>query len=100
MTSPKEVAPPGSRWSENDNAVNASISRLALAIEANSNIFVGMTARYRRVATLLPAATEIVGALGADELLVGISHECDYPTHLLDRPRLTWSPIDPNWPSA
>ncbi len=32
-----------------------------------------------RVVTLLPAATEIVAALGGGDQLVGISHECDYP---------------------
>src|SRR5262245_37957425 len=30
-----------------------------------------------RVVSLLPAATEIVGALGLVEHLVGVSHECD-----------------------
>jgi iron complex transport system substrate-binding protein len=46
-----------------------------------------------RVASLLPAATEIVCALGAGDLLVGISHECDFPAAITDRPRLTWSPV-------
>src|SRR4051812_25682305 len=32
-----------------------------------------------RIVSLLPAATEIVCALGAREDLVGRSHECDYP---------------------
>lgn len=32
-----------------------------------------------RVVSLLPSATEIVAALGAGELLVGRSHECDFP---------------------
>lgn len=30
-----------------------------------------------RIICLLPSATEIVGALGLQELLVGVSHECD-----------------------
>ena len=46
-----------------------------------------------RIASLLPSATEIVCALGAQGELVGISHECDYPEGLhglpvLTRPRL------------
>jgi iron complex transport system substrate-binding protein len=32
-----------------------------------------------RVISLLPAATEIVGALGMMDRLVGVSHECNYP---------------------
>lgn len=33
----------------------------------------------KRIASLLPSATEIVCALGQEENLVGISHECDFP---------------------
>lgn len=32
-----------------------------------------------RVASLLPSATEIICALGAEANLVGVSHECDFP---------------------
>jgi iron complex transport system substrate-binding protein len=38
---------------------------------------------------LLPSATEIVCALGLEDRLVGISHSCDYPENVSDRPRLT-----------
>lgn len=48
-----------------------------------------------RVVTLLPAATEIVAALGGTEHLVGISHECDYPASVQHLPRVTATPIDP-----
>lgn len=34
---------------------------------------------FKKIVSLLPAATEIVCALGLKENLVGISHECDYP---------------------
>jgi iron complex transport system substrate-binding protein len=49
-----------------------------------------------RVISLLPAATEIVCALGAASSLVGISHDSDYPPELLDPgiPRVTRSTID------
>lgn len=47
------------------------------------------------VVSLLPSATEIVCALGAADRLVGISHECDYPEEIRDRPVLTGSRIDP-----
>jgi iron complex transport system substrate-binding protein len=32
-----------------------------------------------KIISLLPAATEIVCALGLEKNLVGISHECDFP---------------------
>jgi iron complex transport system substrate-binding protein len=53
-----------------------------------------MSRGRRRVASLLPAATEIVAALGAADELVAISHECDYPTTVVDRPRVTLSPVE------
>lgn len=49
----------------------------------------------RRVVSLLPGATEWVAALGAADRLVGISHECDHPATITDRPRVTTTPIDP-----
>jgi iron complex transport system substrate-binding protein len=47
-----------------------------------------------RVVTLLPAATEIVAALGGAGHLVGISHECDYPPSVLALPRVTVTSVD------
>jgi iron complex transport system substrate-binding protein len=48
-----------------------------------------------RVVSLVPAATEIVAALGAEGSLVGISHECDWPRPVRQLPRVTTTPIDP-----
>jgi iron complex transport system substrate-binding protein len=42
-----------------------------------------------RIVSLLPSATEIVVALGLTDYLVGISHECDFPQEIHDRPRVT-----------
>jgi iron complex transport system substrate-binding protein len=53
-----------------------------------------------RVVSLLPAATEIVAALGDQSLLVGISHECDYPPSVLHLPRVTTTSIDIRAPGA
>ena len=47
-----------------------------------------------RVVTLLPAATEIVVSLGGAAHLVGISHECDYPSSVQPLPRVTATPVD------
>ena len=39
-----------------------------------------------RIASFLPAATEMVYALGLGDQLVGISHECDYPPQAKEKP--------------
>ena len=46
-----------------------------------------------RIVSLLPSATEIVCALGLEENLVGITHECDFPPQISDTPHLTASRI-------
>jgi iron complex transport system substrate-binding protein len=46
-----------------------------------------------RIVSLLPSTTEIVCALGLEDSLVGITHECDYPASVIDKPRLTASRI-------
>lgn len=53
-----------------------------------------------RVVSLLPAATEIVATLGGVKLLVGITHECDYPGSVRQLPRITTTPIDTAQPSG
>ena len=47
-----------------------------------------------RICSLLPSATEIVCALGLGDNLVGITHECDYPTSIDGIPVVTKSLID------
>ena len=42
-----------------------------------------------RVVSLVPAATELLAAVGGSSLLVGRSHECDWPPSIVDRPMLT-----------
>lgn len=49
-----------------------------------------------RVVSLLPAGTEIVAALGRTDALVGVSHECDWPLAVNDRPRVTRCAIHGN----
>jgi iron complex transport system substrate-binding protein len=46
-----------------------------------------------RIVSLLPSTTEIVCALGLEDSLVGITHECDYPASVMGKPRLTASRI-------
>ena len=54
-----------------------------------------------RVVTLLPAATEIVAALGMLDDVVAVSHECDFPPGANAKPRATHCPIhESTLPSA
>src|SRR5438552_10137571 len=44
-----------------------------------------------RVVSLLPSATEICFALGLEDDMVGVTHECDYPPAALEKPQVTAS---------
>ena len=46
-----------------------------------------------RIVSLLPAATEIAAALGLMNQVVGVSHECDFPSEANERPRVTYCPV-------
>ena len=45
--------------------------------------------------SLVPAATEIVWALGASDQLVAVTHDDDFPATVLTLPRITRSTIPP-----
>jgi iron complex transport system substrate-binding protein len=47
----------------------------------------------KRIVSLLPAATEIAAALGLMDQIVGVSHECDFPFEVNQRPRVTDCPV-------
>jgi len=49
-----------------------------------------------RVCSLLPSATETVFALGMGRLLVGVTHECDYPPEAAAIPQVTRTNIAPD----
>ncbi len=53
-----------------------------------------------RTVSLLPAATEIMAFLGATEHLVGITHECDFPSVVASRARVTRSALPPHSTAA
>jgi iron complex transport system substrate-binding protein len=53
-----------------------------------------------RIASLLPSATEIVCALGLEESLVAVTHECDYPESVRAKPVVTRSVLDGEGDSA
>jgi iron complex transport system substrate-binding protein len=52
-----------------------------------------MSVKNLKIVSLLPSATEIVCALGLEENLVGITHECDFPASITNLPHLTASRI-------
>jgi iron complex transport system substrate-binding protein len=43
----------------------------------------------RRIVSLLPSATEIVYALGLEDRLVGVTHECDWPPEARAKPQVS-----------
>lgn len=53
-----------------------------------------------RVVSLIPSATEIVAALGCADLLVGRSHECDFPDSVKTLPICTAPKLDLSGSSA
>ena len=52
-----------------------------------------MKKKTPRIVSLLPSATEIVCALGLEDALVGVTHECDFPASVVGKPVLTASRI-------
>jgi len=67
-------------------------SRIPIAIGylADTNVrYEGGRDDIMRTVSLLPAATEIVGALGMMDHLLGVSHACNYPESARDKPRVT-----------
>src|SRR5260221_6680941 len=47
----------------------------------------------QRIVSFLPSATEMACALGLDDRLVGITHECDYPPSVKGKPIVVRSAV-------
>jgi iron complex transport system substrate-binding protein len=47
-----------------------------------------------RICSLVPAATEVLFALGLGEQVVGVTHECDWPPEVVGRPVVTASVVE------
>ena len=47
-----------------------------------------------RICSLVPAATEVLFALGLGDSVVGVSHECDFPPEATSRPVVTASLVE------
>src|SRR6266404_4118629 len=52
-----------------------------------------INSNWMKIASLLPSATEIVCSLGLEDQLVGVTHECDFPRAIANKPALTASRI-------
>jgi iron complex transport system substrate-binding protein len=76
-------------------SVRARKGKVALAprLGESDNHGETMANETPRIVSLLPSATEIVCALGLEDALVGVTHECDFPPSVRDKPRLTRSLI-------
>ncbi|MGI8460319.1 MAG: ABC transporter substrate-binding protein [Solirubrobacterales bacterium] len=53
-----------------------------------------------RIASLVPSSTEMLFALGLDEEVVAVTHECDHPAEAAQLPHLTRSVIPSGLPPA
>jgi iron complex transport system substrate-binding protein len=53
-----------------------------------------------RIVSLISAGTEMVAALGLEQCLVGVSHECDWPPSVRTLPQLTSAKLDSTASSA
>ncbi|ARV58618.1 cobalamin-binding protein [Nostocales cyanobacterium HT-58-2] len=58
-----------------------------------------MTDGSVRIVSLIPSGTEILAALGLTDVIVGRSHECDYPPEIQNRPVCTQARIKTDAPS-
>ena len=51
--------------------------------------------KTKRIISFLPSATELIYELGAQERLFGVTHECNYPSDALNKPRVIESVFEP-----
>jgi iron complex transport system substrate-binding protein len=53
-----------------------------------------------RIVSLVPSATETLFALGLDDEVIAVTHECDWPPEAAERPRITRDLIEPGMSAA
>jgi iron complex transport system substrate-binding protein len=53
-----------------------------------------------KIVSLLPSATEIVYELGLGDRVVGVSHDCDWPSEVLKKSKLSQALVHSEMPSA
>src|SRR3954466_1218762 len=63
-----------------------ALSLLVIFVGRESPVTCNQPSSMPRIVSFLPSATEMVCALGMEEQLVGITHECDYPESVKSKP--------------
>jgi iron complex transport system substrate-binding protein len=53
-----------------------------------------------RIVSLVPHATELLFALGLDDEIIAVTHECDYPPQALEREHVTRDALPPGMSAA
>tara|TARA_Y100000815_G_scaffold116934_1_gene105566 strand:- start:172 stop:459 length:288 start_codon:yes stop_codon:yes gene_type:complete len=53
-----------------------------------------------RICSFLPSATEIIYALGLEDQLYGVTHECDFPSEAKDKPWVVHSVFEGTEPTS
>lgn len=54
----------------------------------------------QRILSLLPSTTEVLYALGAEDTLAAVTHECDFPPQARSKPQVTSARINPSLSSS
>jgi iron complex transport system substrate-binding protein len=49
---------------------------------------------YNRIVSFLPSATEIIYLLGSQDILLGVTHQCNYPNEAKNKPQVIKSVFD------
>ena len=77
------------------SAVVAMLSVALLAASASASVVTDPTGRRitidrepRRIVSLVPSVTELMYAIGAEDLLVGVTDFCDYPPAARQKPKV------------
>lgn len=77
--------------------MNANYGSSGNQITDQANRKVNLEVKPRRILSLAPSLTEIVYALGADDLLCGVTEYCDYPKEAKSKPQICgYSTVDIN----
>ena len=81
-------------------AVNTATATVLRVVKKAAEKSAATATKKIRVASVLPSATEILCSIGGEHLLVGRSHEDNFPSSITHLPALTDQLISREWTSA